>query len=199
MLLSSAPCLSLNLKNELTSVGIYLIKCVFAFLLKQFACSQDLKGTCSGIALVSAQVHLLAWWISGIRTQLLCGNQGDNCCQATTGLDQCAYTVKKLHSVHASVLALHSEKGIPITSSEKIIHKHLLHTARTLRTYRRALQQNSPCCRNGLLLGLFCHYRQKHMRCYSFSTLNTTASSRSALLHWYLESCECERTCRLYR
>lgn len=141
-MLFSSTRLFLNLKNELTSTGIYSIKCVFAFLLKQFAFSQDLKGTCSGIALVSAQVHLLAWWISGLRTQLLCGNQGDNCCQATTGLDQCAYTVKKQHSVHASVLVLHSEKGIPITSSEKISHKHLLHTARTLRTYSRALQQH---------------------------------------------------------
>lgn len=94
-------------------------KLYFYFSLKLSASSWNLKGTCSGIALVSAQVHLLAWWISGLRTQLLCGNQGDNCCQATTGLDQCAYTVKKQHSGHASVLVLPSEKGIPITSSEK--------------------------------------------------------------------------------
>lgn len=51
--------------------------------------------------------HLLAWSISGPRTLLLCGNQGDNCCQATTGLDQCAYTVKKQHSVRASAQRLY--------------------------------------------------------------------------------------------
>lgn len=40
-----------------------------------------------------ASAHLLAWRISGLRTQLLCGNHGDNSCLATTGLHQCAYIV----------------------------------------------------------------------------------------------------------
>lgn len=125
--------------------------------------------------MVSAQVHLLAWRISGLRTQLLCGNQGDNCCQATTGLDQCAYTVKKQQCPCLRACTTLKQRN-PSRLICKIIH--LLHTAWKLQTCSLALQQHlctdSPCCRNGLHLGLFCHYRQKDKHYYSFSTLEDT-------------------------
>lgn len=153
--------------QEFSSICWFLIKYILWSYWNNLLCSQDLKGTCSGIALVSAEVHLLAWWISGLRTQLLCGNQGDKCCQATTGLDQCAYTVKKQHKCLCACTTLGKRNSNHLMW--KIIQK--CRTSGKLQPHRRTSlstckhRRHSPCCRSGLLF-LFCHctQTQKGMR-----------------------------------
>lgn len=107
------------------------------------------------------------------------------------------------------MLVLHSEKGIPITSYEK-------NNSQTPTTHSEDATNIQPSITAAPVDTDGTHHAVITVSSSASSvttdknvcinivsllqrTLNTTVSSRSALLDWYLESCECERTSRLYR